>query len=165
MTLREFCRNKRQRNIFHLALIFFVVSFLFSTSIYLKKVKISFEEDLKQMAMVREKINKTYEIKRYIEKFTMPELKNKEIAVAQFIDTLNAKFPEAKFELSAEKQEGEEKVLPFSIKGNSSFKRFTELLSFLKQESYPACFVNSVLLKAKENLVDFEIRGELRLIK
>lgn len=165
MTLREFCRNKREISIFRLTIIFLVVSILFSTSLYLKKVKLSFEEDLKNIEIVKAKIDRTYEIKRNIEKFKIPELKNKEIAVVQFIDTLNTKFPEAKFEISAERQEGAEFILPLSIRGDSSFKRFIELLNFLNQESYPICFFNSISLKGKESVLSFQINGELRLIK
>ncbi len=165
MKLGELCHNKKNRKILLLSVLFLIFSILFSTSLYLKKVKVALQQDIKQLETVKAKIYRKYEIKRYIEKFTMPQINNKEIAVAQFFDTLNSKFKEAKFELSTEKKEGEEIVLSFSIRGDSSFNRFIDLLSFLKQEIYPACFVNSVSLKAKENLVTFELKGELRLVK
>lgn len=165
MKLREFCQNKKDRKILLLSFLFLILSILFSTSLYLKKVRFALEQDIKQLETVKAKIYRIYEIKRYIEKFKMPQLNNKEIAVAQFFDTLNSKFKEAKFELSPEKQEGEETVLSFSIKGDSSFNRLVDLLSFLKQEISPACFVNSVSLKTKDNLITFEIKGELRLVK
>lgn len=165
MKLREFCQNKKDRKIFFLSVLFLILSILFSTSLYLKKVKVALEQDIRQLETVKAKIHRTYEIKRYIEKFTMPQFNNKEIAIAQFFDILNSKFKEAKFEVSPEKQEGEEIVLSFSIKGDSSFNRLVDLLSFLRQEIYPSCFINSVSLKTRDNLITFEIKGELRLVK
>lgn len=165
MKLREFCQNKKDRKILFLSVLFLILSILFSTSLYLKKVKVALEQDIRQLETVKAKIHRTYEIKRYIEKFTMPQFNNKEIAIAQFFDILNSKFKEAKFEVSPEKQEGEEIVLSFSIKGDSSFNRLVDLLSFLRQEIYPSCFINSVSLKTRDNLITFEIKGELRLVK
>lgn len=165
MNLVNYLQNKKQRKILFLSVLFLILSILFSISLYFKNLRFSLEQDIKQLETVKAKIYRTYELKRYIEKFTMPQLNNKEIAIAQFLDSLNSRFKEGRFELSAEKQEGEETVLSFSIKGDSSFSRLVDLLSFLKQEIYPACLVNSVSLKAKDNLITFEIKGELRLVK
>ncbi len=164
MTLRDFCKNKIESSFFRLSLVVLVVSLLFSTSLYLKKIKLSIHKDLKTLEIVILKINKTYEIKRDIEEISAPDPKNPEILMAQLIDSFNSNFPEMKMELSQRKTEGQEVVFPFSVTGEGSFKRYVEITSFLQKNNYPACFINSVSLKAKEQSIDFTIKGEFRLI-
>ncbi len=164
MTLREFCKDKIEGILFRLSLIFLIVSLLFSTLIYLKKVKLSISEELKQLEIIRSKLHRSYEIKRNIEKVSAPDFRNPHLLVAQLLDNFNSKFPEIKMEISQSKKEGNEVGFPFSINGAGSFKRYIEIVNFLEKDIYPACFINSVSLKAKEKVVDFIIKGEFRLI-
>ena len=110
------------------------------------------------------KINRTYEIKKQIEKVSAPELKNPELSMAKLIDTVNLKFPEIKLEISEKKKEGQEVVFSFSAKGDSSFQKFIDVVSFFQQQIYPVCFIKSVSLKAKENTMEYQIKGEFRVI-
>lgn len=165
MNFREFCQNSSEKRIFKLAVSFLVLSFIFSISLYLREMRDSLNNDILLINTVKSKIYRTYEIKRLIERVALPEQITNEIAMAKFLDEINARFPEVKFELLTEKQDGEEIVLPFSISGKSDFHKILDMLSFLKKKNYPVCFVDSVSLKAKENLIDFEIKGEIRVIK
>lgn len=165
MNLKDFCNRKTEINLLRVAIIFLAFSILLSLYIYLNKVKASLNDDIKQIIIAREKIKKTYDSIELIEKLIFPEIKNKDLAIAQMIDSLNARFPELKVEKFSERQEGQELIIPFSIKGDGNIKRFSELISFLNQQSYPLFFINSVYLKAKENMISFEIKVDLRAIR
>lgn len=165
MTIREYYTSKFDNKILKLTVIIFIVFFLFSAFLYLKKIKTSLQSDIKQLEIAREKITKTYAIKKDLDRIMLTEIKKSDLTVTEMIDSFNKNFPEAKFEISTPRSEGQEIVFPFSIRGDNNFKRFTEIVSFLHKQSYPVCIINSVTLKEKDNLVSFEIKGELRIIK
>jgi len=177
MTLRDFCKNKIENIIFRISLIVLIVSFLLSASIYFKKVKVAINEDVKRLEMVRLKINRTYEIKKHIERISAPELKNPELSMAQLMDAVNSKFPEIKLEISENKREGQEVAFSFSANADGNFQKFINLINFFQQQIYPVCFIHSISLKVKENALQlthsasplenalhFEIKGEFRVI-
>jgi hypothetical protein len=99
-----------------------------------------------------------------LEKISLPELKTPELLLASLLDNLKSKFPETTFEISEIKKENLETLCYFSLKGESNFQRLTDSLRFIEELSYPVIMIKSVSLKSKDSIINFEIKGEIRII-
>lgn len=164
MTLREFCKNNVEVKFLKIAFLILALSILFSLSIYLKKVKLNLEGNISKIELVGQKINQSYEIKKQVEKISFPERKNPELAVAHFLDNLKSKYPEIKFELSEQKKENRELVFSYNLKGDGTFERYLGVVNLLYQENYPVVFIHATSIRKKENILNYEIKGDIRLI-
>jgi len=164
MNLRLYLKNNIQREILKIALIFTLVSFLFSSHIYLKKINTAINEDIKKLEIIESKIQRTSNIVKTLEKISLPELKTPELLLASLLDNLKSKFPETTFEISEIKKENLETLCYFSLKGESNFQRLTDSLRFIEELSYPVIMIKSVSLKSEDSIINFEIKGEIRII-
>lgn len=165
MTLKDFCKDKVANMLLKFASLLLIVSVIFSVNIYLKKLHASQEHDLRQLALIKAKINRLNELKLSIDKLSIKEIQNSELKLAQLLDKLSTDFPDLKIELSPQKIENEAIFFPFVIRGERSFNRFLQALDFLNNFDYPICFITSVSLKSNEKFINFEIKGEIGLLK
>jgi len=164
MNLQLYLRNNIQKEILKIALIFALVSFLLSSLIYMQKINASVQEDIKKLEIIKGKIQRTSNIVKTLEKISIPELKTPELLLPSLLDNLNSRFPETNLEISEIKKENLEVFCSFSLKGESNFQRLTDILGFIEELNYPVIIIKSVSLKSKDNLISFEIKGEIRII-
>ncbi|MCS7203423.1 MAG: hypothetical protein NZ809_03115 [Thermodesulfovibrio sp.] len=165
MRLKEYFREKIYSKLLTLSIFIFALSAILSFSIYLKKLFYSMEEDIRNLKEVKIKIDKTEEFQRQVQKISFPEIEKNERAVTQLLDFLSSKFPQIKFNLSTFKKNGKELSYDLSIKGEGSFSNFSELINFIEIWKYPILFIKSIKISRKENILDFEIRCEIKVIE
>lgn len=165
MKLKDLYKDRIEKMLLKFSFLLLALSVVFSFNIYLKKIHASQEQDLRQLELIRAKINRLNEFRVSLDKFSSQEIHNAEFKLAQLLDTLKKNFPELKIELSSLKKESAVSYLPFSIRGEGSFSRFLETLDYLDRIQYPVCLINSVSLKSKEKTISFEIKGEIGILK
>lgn len=164
MNLRLYLKNNIQREILKIALIFTLVSLFVFISHISEKINTALNEDIKKLEIIENKIQRTSNIVKTLEKISLPELKTPELLLASLLDNLKSKFPETTFEISEIKKENLETLCYFSLKGESNFQRLTDSLRFIEELSYPVIMIKSVSLKSKDSIINFEIKGEIRII-
>ncbi|WP_353683565.1 hypothetical protein V4D30_06715 [Thermodesulfovibrio sp. 3907-1M] len=135
-----------------------------SALIYLDKTEKSIKEDAAFIKKLEHKINQSIRLKKTLESISIPEKKSAEILAAQFIDSLKAKFPEINIEISKMTKEQKQLSLDMSLKAETSWSRFTDLLSFLEETGYPFIFIKSISISQKGNSIGIDIKTELKLI-
>lgn len=165
MRLREFYKNRLERMLLKSSLLLLALSIVFSLNIYLKKIHGFQEQDLRQLELIRAKLNRLNEFRVSLDKFSFQEIHNSEFKLAELLDTIKKSFPELKIELSSPRKESDVSYLPYIIRGEGSFSRFLETLDFLDRTQYPVCLINSVSLKSMEKKISFEIKGEIGILK
>lgn len=164
MSIKEFYNREIGRKVFFVAIVFAFVVFLLSAMIYLNKAEKSIKKDYVTLNNLEQKINQSIKLKKTIESITLPEGKNSEIFLAQFIDDLKLKFPEVNVEVSKMKKEDRQLTLDMTLKSETSWSRFSELINFLEGTNYPFIFLKSIMLSKKDKAIAIELKSELRLI-
>lgn len=164
MSIREFYSKKIGKKVLFLSCLYAIVMILLSALIYLNKTEKSIKEDATFIKKLEHKINQSIKLKKTIESISIPEKKNSEILAALFIDNLKAKFPEINIEISKMTKEQNQLSLDVSLKTETSWSRFIDLLSFLEETGYPFVFIKSISLSQKSNSIGIDIKTELRLI-
>ncbi|MEN2993826.1 MAG: hypothetical protein ABDH19_00560 [Thermodesulfovibrio sp.] len=176
MNIKKF-HNKIGKKVLLVAILYVIFIILLSVSVYLNKIENSLERDLKLLNNVEVKINQTIKLSKTIESIEIPKdvrilskndslknLKNtSEIFAAQYVDALKARFPEIALEISNLKREQKQLSFDISMKAETLWSRFIEILSFLEQTEYPFVFIKSITLSSKGNSVGVDIKAELKL--
>ncbi|WP_460181203.1 hypothetical protein [Thermodesulfovibrio sp. TK110] len=164
MSIREFYSKKIGKKVIFISCLYAIVMLLLSILIYFNKTEKSITEEAAFIKKLEHKINQSIRLKKTVESISIPEKKNSEILVAQFIDELKTKFPEINIEISKMKKEQNQLSLDMALKAEASWERFTDLLSFLEETGYPFVFIKSISVSQKGNLISIDIKTELRLI-
>ncbi|MDW7998610.1 MAG: hypothetical protein RMI30_04060 [Thermodesulfovibrio sp.] len=125
--------------------------------------------------MAQHKINESMKIYRKINAINLPlnfkeetkidNLKNSdpEIFAFKYVDSLKNRFPEVNLNISNLKKEKRQMSFEISLKAETFWNRFTEIISFLEETEYPFVFIKSIALSPKGNTVSIDIKAELKL--
>ncbi len=62
------------------------------------------------------------------------------------------------------KKEDRQLTLDMTLKSETSWSRFSELINFLEGTNYPFIFLKSIMLSKKDKAIAIELKSELRLI-
>lgn len=165
MNLREYFKEKIYDKLFIISLLILALSVVVSSLIYLRKLSVSMDESIKTLKEAVVRINRTEELQRQIQGLSFLNPQKDAYAVARLLDLLNSNYSAVKFEVSTPKREGNLVSYELNIKGEESFSTFSNLINTLQTQKYPILFIKFIKINKKENTLDFEIKGEIKLIE
>ncbi|ACI20534.1 hypothetical protein TISLANDTSLP1_20890 [Thermodesulfovibrio yellowstonii] len=177
MNIQEFYNKKIGKKVLFVTILYAICMLCFSLLIYLNKTEKSLKGDLALISKVEQKINQSIKINKKIDAIKIPvnsenfsndtvpkkSKRNSEIFAAQYIDILRTRFPEFTIEISNLKKDQKQLSFDVSLKSETLWNRFIDILSFLEETDYPFVFIKSITLSSKDNTIGIDIKAELRL--
>lgn len=177
MSIQEFYSKKIGEKVLFVTILYAICILCFSLLIYLNKTEKSLKEERALISKVEQKINQSIKISKKIDSIKIPvypesffkdtdlkkSKKNSEIFAAQYVDILKTRFPEFSIEISNLKKDQKQLSFDVSLKADTLWNRFIDILSFLEETEYPFIFIKSITLSSKENTISIDIKAELRL--
>lgn len=163
MRIQKFYNKKIGKKVLFISIVYAIAMFLFSLLIYFNKTEKSLNEDFALITKLEHKIQETIKFKKTLDSIIIPERKNAEILVAQFMDDLKGRFPEVSIEISNMKKEQKQLSFEMNLKAESLWNRFIDILNFLEETEYPFIFIKAITLSPKENAIGIDIKTEIRL--
>ncbi len=177
MNIQEFYAKKIGRKVLFVTMLYAICMLLFSLLIYLNKTEGSLKRDLELISKVEQKINQIIKLNKKLDTIRIlansedffkdtnlkKSNKNSEIFAAQYIDILKAKFPELSVEISNLKKEQRHLSFDITLKSETLWNRFIDIVSFLEETEYPFIFIKSITLSSNGNAIHIDIKAELKL--